>query len=203
MDKCAETTRRIEMSFDFQYARLTKNLANVLFVVITALAFFSTEVNAFPVFCSDIASVPNHVLTGCQIDDDQVPMTDEPLVETPPSFSYPYDLAFMLSTQPKNGQLFHVGRNALNRDANAKKKGKSSKGDVDRQSAADNASKNENEVSTSKLLSQEETWYTMPLDKDGTYLFFGDFNEKDEKMTFKEEDELLPEGIGIGKKWQF
>jgi hypothetical protein len=43
----------------------------------------------------------------------------------------------------------------------------------------------------------------MRIDQDGTYLFFGDVPGMDDMMTNGDEDDFMPDGVGIGKRWRF
>ena len=58
-------------------------------------------------------------------------------------------------------------------------------------------------------ITKDENWYYMNVDRDGTYLFFGDPEQLDQSdrwdrwATSETPDEGLPKGIGIGKRWHF
>ena len=175
----------------------------VLFLIVSLLAMAPLNANAFPVFCSDMASATDRELTDCQSNvapstrQDASPHAITEMDGTPSSIDE------MLSMTPKNRQLFHVGREALAEDRDEKKEGDSSAGATEKQTAAAAEVNINSSAATSEFLFSDKHWYYMNIDQDGTYLFFGDMLEADELTTGMDEDDFIPHGIGIGKKWRF
>ena len=46
-------------------------------------------------------------------------------------------------------------------------------------------------------------WIELEIDKDGTYLFFGDVDDAEPALLGPPEEHILPGGIGLSKKWHF
>jgi len=175
----------------------------VLFLVVGFFMATSWNANAFPVFCSDIKLYKESMLTGCDLNAEllNLPYGSRRLIALADGASEAIEA--LLATAPKNRALFHVGRVALSPDnggkrdngqpANVDEKQKESKVAVDLHSSD----------AASGFLDQDEGWYYMNIDQDGTYLFFGDLPDTDDMMTSEDEDNFMPDGVGIGKRWRF
>ena len=175
----------------------------VLFLVVGFFMATSWNANAFPVFCSDIKLYKESMLTGCDLNAEllNLPYGSRRLIALADGASEAIEA--LLATAPKNRALFHVGRVALSPDnggkrdngqpANVDEKQKESKVAVDLHSSG----------AASGFLDQDEGWYYMNIDQDGTYLFFGDLPDTDDMMTSGDEDNFMPDGVGIGKRWRF
>ena len=179
------------------------HLRKVLFLIVFLLTMVSQDANAFPDFCSDIDSVPDRVLTGCQFNAvPSAPQDGSPLaVIVVGDVSSPIDA--MLSMTPKNRQLFQIGREAISADQDEKKENAYSPGVTQKPTVSDGKVAIKPSDTASEILLRDEHWYYMNIDKEGTYLFFGDVRDTDEPMTNVEDEDFLPDGIGIGKRWQF
>jgi len=175
----------------------------VLFLVVGFFMATSWNANAFPVFCSDIKLYKESMLTGCDLNAEllNLPYGSRRLIALADGASEAIEA--LLATAPKKRALFHVGRVALSPDnggkrdngqpANVDEKQKESKVAVDLHSSD----------AASGFLDQDEGWYYMNIDQDGTYLFFGDLPDTDDMMTSGDEDNFMPDGVGIGKRWRF
>ena len=95
------------------------------------------------------------------------------------------DLEALLGDTPKNERLFHVGR--LPRLAGAKDQTPAA-------AAAEDLIQDERAASD---------WIELEIDKDGTYLFFGDVDDAEPALLGPPEEHILPGGIGLSKKWHF
>jgi len=95
------------------------------------------------------------------------------------------DVEGLLHDAPKNGRLFNVGR--LPKSAAAKDQATG---------AADENSLGQDERAASD-------WIELEIDKDGTYLFFGDADDAGPAMLGPPEEHMMPGGIGLTKKWHF
>lgn len=175
-------------------------------VLLLMVGFFMAtrwNANAFPVFCSDIKSYKESMLTGCDLNDGllNLPYGSRRVITLADGASEAIEA--LLVTAPKNRVLFHVGRVALSagnggkRDngqpANVDEKQKESKVAVDLHLSD----------AAPGFIDQDEGWYYMTIDQDGTYLFFGDLPDTDDMMTNGDEDDFMPDGVGIGKRWRF
>lgn len=178
-------------------------LKKVLFLIVLLVALGHLDAKAFPVYCSDSASAPDRVVTGGQFNVASSTLQDAPPRATSVMDGTPYSIDEMLSMTPKNRQLFHVGREALTEDRDEKKEDDSSAGAAEKQTASAAEANTNPSDAISEFLLRDEHWYYMNIDQDGTYLFFGDMREGDESTTGMDEDDFLPDGIGIGKKWRF
>jgi hypothetical protein len=171
-----------------------KHLKKVFFLIVLLVTMVSPDANAFPDFCSDITSAPDRVLTGCQFNATPLALQDVPLLEVTAVGDASPPIDAMLSMAPKNRELFRIGRETISDDQDEKKENAYSPGVTEKQTVSDTAS---------EILLRDEHWFYMNIDKEGTYLFFGDVGDMDEPMTNMDKDDLLPDGIGIGKRWQF
>lgn len=178
-------------------------LKKVLFLVVALVVLMPLDTNAFPVFCSDMASAPDRVLTGCQFNVVPPTLQDAPPHAVTVAGGASYPIEAMLSMTPKNRQLFQVGRGAIADDQDEEKKNGSSAGATEKQTAMTVAADRNPSDATSEVLLRDEHWYYMNIDQEGTYLFFGDMLKEDESTTGMDEDDFIPDGIGIGKKWRF
>jgi hypothetical protein len=97
----------------------------------------------------------------------------------------PLDLDGLLDDAPKNDRLFHVGR--LPRPAVAK--------DLPPGAAAVEGLNQDERLSSD--------WIELEIDKDGTYLFFGDVDDAGPTLLGPPEEHMMPGGIGLSKKWRF
>jgi len=175
----------------------------VLFLMLGLLLAARWDANAFPVFCSDIKPYKESMLTGCDLNAGllNLPYGSRRMIALADGTSEAIEA--LLATARENRALFHVGRLALspdnggNRDngqsANVDEKQKESKVAVDLHSSD----------AASGFLDQDEGWYYMNIDQEGTYLFFGDLPDTDDMMTNGDEDDFMPDGVGIGKRWRF
>ena len=188
---------------------VARDLANSLqkTLVLTLLLALSAvlDAHAAPIFCSDLTFTPDHVLTGCQTDTRPIWLPATSPNEDVERYGDLDAIDAILSSKPQKPQLFQIGRHALAEDRednieNTPPGGTTQVG----QAAADGEQVSLFNLNTESL-SQDERWYYMNIDQDGTYLFFGDgeMPEADEPGANPADDELVPEGIGIGKKWYF
>lgn len=191
--------QRYKVAHGFVY-----RLKNVLLlIVLLPVAMVPFDANAFPVFCSDITAAPYRELTGCQFD--VFPSlahgasSHSIIVAGKESFS----IDVMLSRTPKNPQLFHIGPGVIDDDQNGKAEESSSAGEAEKHLAVGLDADPDATDATSESLHRDDNWYYMNIDQDGTHLFFGDMPEVGQPSTSREEDDFLPDGIGIGKKWHF
>lgn len=191
------------IQFDILIIVFMRRLKKVLLLLVPLIAMASLDANAFPVFCSDIASAPDRVLTGCQFNAAPSTPQDASSNKIAVVGGVSDSIDDMVSMTPKNRQLFHVGRDALSDDLDQQKKGGSSPGATEKQTASAAVVDTNPSDAASEFLRRDEDWYYMNIDQDGTYLFFGDMLEEDESTTGMDEDEFLPDGIGIGKRWRF
>jgi hypothetical protein len=167
------------------------------------MAMVPLDANAFPVFCSDITSAPYRELTGCQFDAFPSNMQSafiRPIAEAGRTSD---EIDEMLSRTPKNPQLFHIGPGVIDDNQNGKAEESSPAGEAEKQLAVGLDVAPEASESTSKSLHRDDNWYYMNIDQDGTHLFFGDVPEVGEPTSGGNDDDFLPDGIGIGKKWHF
>jgi hypothetical protein len=175
-------------------------------LLLLMVGFFMTTrggANAFPIFCSDIKPYNESMLTGCDLKAGPLNMPyGSPRVIAPVEGASEA-IEALVATATKNRALFHVGRVALS----AGKGGKRDNGkpaDVgDKQKAPEVAVDLHSSDAASGFLDQDEGWYYMRIDQDGTYLFFGDVPGMDDMMTNGDEDDFMPDGVGIGKRWRF
>lgn len=194
-----------------QSVAATSDLANFLrkTLTLTLLLAFSTvfDAHSAPLFCSDLTSTstPDHVLTGCQTDTRPMWLSATSPDDDAERYRDLDAIDAILFSKPQKPQLFQIGRHALAEDRednieNAPPGGTTQVG---------HATVDGEQVSLFNLntesLSQDERWYYMNIDQDGTYLFFGDgeMPEADEPGGNPADEELVPDGIGIGKKWYF
>ena len=180
-----------------------KHLKKVFFLIVLLVTMVSPDANAFPDFCSDITSAPDRVLTGCQFNATPLALQDVPLLEVTVVGDASPPIDAMLSMAPKNRELFRIGRETISDDQDEKKENAYSPGVTEKQTASDGEVAIRPSDTASEILLRDEHWFYMNIDKEGTYLFFGDVGDMDEPMTNMDEDDLLPDGIGIGKRWQF
>jgi hypothetical protein len=175
-------------------------------VLCLMVGFFMTtswNANAFPVFCSDIKPYKESMLTGCDLNAGplNLPYGSSRVIAFADGASEAIEA--IVATAPKNRTLFHVGRVALS----AGKGGKRDNGqpaDVgDKQKAPEVAVDLHSPDAAPGFLDQDEGWYYMRIDQDGTYLFFGGVPGMDDMMTNGDEDDVMPDGVGIGKRWRF
>jgi len=179
------------------------HLKSAFLLIVPLIAMASLDANAFPIFCSDIAFAPDRVLTGCQFDgvSSNPPSASSRPVMVGEGASYPIDE--MLSRTPKNRQLFHFGPDVIVNDQDGKEENDLSAGVTEKQMAvAVDADLNASGAAFESL-HRDQNWYYMNIDQDGTHLFFGDIPEVGEPTTNMDDDDYLPDGIGIGKKWHF
>ena len=175
-------------------------------VLCLMVGFFTTtswNANAFPVFCSDIKPYKESMLTGCDLNAGplNLPYGSRRVIALADGASEAIEA--LVATAPKNRALFRVGRVALS----AGKGGKRDDGqpaDVgDKQKAPEIAVDIHSSDAASGFLDQDEGWYYIRIDQDGTYLFFGGVPGMDDMMTKADEDDFMPDGVGIGKRWRF
>ena len=175
----------------------------VLFLMVGFFMATSWNANAFPVFCSDIKSYKESMLTGCDLNAGPLNMPYGSPRVIDPVEGASEAIEALVATAPKNRALFHVGRVALS----AGKGGKRDNGqpaDVgDKQKAPEDAVDLHASDAASGFLDQDEGWYYMRIDQDGTYLFFGGVSGMDDMMTNGDEDDFMPDGVGSGKRWRF
>jgi hypothetical protein len=94
----------------------------------------------------------------------------------------------LLATTPKNRALFHVGRVALS-DGKDGKRDNGQPADLgEKQKEPKLAGDLHSSDAASGFLDQDEGWYYMNIDQDGTYLFFGDLPDTDDMMTNGDEE---------------
>lgn len=191
------------IQFDIQIIVFMRRLKKVLLWLVPLVVMASLEANAFPVFCSDIASAPDRVLTGCQFNTAHLMPQDASYHKGTVVGGASDSIDEMVSMTPKNLQLFHVGRDALSDHQDQQKESGSSPGATGKQMASAVGVDINPADAASEVLRRDEDWYYMNIDQDGTYLFFGDMPEAGDANTNLYEDDFLPDGIGIGKRWQF
>jgi len=195
-------------SFDIR-ATADRSIPAVLYLClmasITVLLLAAPSAKAVPLFCSDISHFPYGLLTGCN------PDATSSAAGTGGGYASGGALyqdssavdALLFQTHPN--PLVQVGPNGLTDAPESKVSDEipHAKGTTKATPAQSDASSPGAFAST---VTKGETWYTMNVDPDGTYLFFGDpeeLDKLDEWSTSKTPDDGLPKGIGIGKKWQF
>jgi hypothetical protein len=175
----------------------------VLCMLVGFFVATSLNANAFPVFCSDIKPYKESMLTGCNPNAGPLNLTYGSRRVIALADGASEAIEAIVATAPKNPALFHVGRVALS----AGKDGKGENGQTadlgDKQKAPEVAVDLHSSDAASGFLDQDEGWYYMRIDQDGTYLFFGDVPGMDDMMTNGDEDDVMPDGIGIGKRWRF
>jgi hypothetical protein len=171
------------------------------------LAVAAPSAKAVPLFCSDISHFPNGLLTGCNLDN------ASPFAGT--AGEYPSGGIFpgasqavdVLLSQAHQNPLVQVGPDGLTDETPEGKVPDEiphDKGALEGISAPPDATTSLGD--TASTFNKSETWYTMNVDSDGTYLFWGDpeqLDKLDEWSTSEAPDDGLPKGIGIGKKWHF
>jgi hypothetical protein len=192
------------LQLDILTAFFKNHLKKVFFLIVLLVTTVFQDANAFPDYCSDIASAPpDRVLTGCRFNTVLSASQDaSPLAITVVGdVSSPIDA--MLSMTPKNPRLFQVGREAIPDDQDEKKGSTSSPGVTKKPTASDGEAAIKPSDTASEPLLQDDHWLYMNIDNEGTYLFFGDMRDADEPLTNLDEEGLLPDGIGIGKRWWF
>ncbi len=175
----------------------------VLFLVVGFFMTTSWNANAFPVFCSDIKSYKESMLTGCDLNAGllNLPYGSHRVITLADGASEAIEA--LVATAPKNRALFHVGRVALS-GGKGEKRDSGQPADVgDKQKAPEVAVDLYSSDAASGFLDQDEGWYYMNIDEDGTYLFFGGVPGMDDMMTNGDEDDFMPDGVGIGKRWRF
>ena len=92
---------------------------------------------------------------------------------------------------------------ALSDDRGEKKDNGSSSDVVEKQTKSEVAMDLHSSDAASGFLDQNEGWYYMNIDQDGTYLFFGDRPDTDDMRTGADEGDFMPDGVGIGNRWRF
>jgi len=175
----------------------------ILFLMVGLLMATSWNANAFPVFCSDIKFYKESMLTGCDLDAGSLnlPYGSRPVTALTDGASEAIEA--IMATAPKNRALLHVGRVALFTGKGGKTDNGQPAAVGDKQKATEVAVDLHSSDAASGFLDQDEGWYYMRIDQDGTYLFFGGVPGVDDMITNGDEDDVMPDGVGIGKRWRF
>lgn len=175
----------------------------VLFLMLGFLMTTRWDANAFPVFCSDIEPYKESILTGCNLSAGllSLPYGSPRVIALVDGASETIDA--LLAITPKNRSLFQVGRVALADGRVGKKDNGPPAAAGEKQKESEVAADRHSSDAASGFLDQDEGWYYMNIDRDGTYLFFGDLPNTDDMMTNGNEDDFMPDGVGIGKRWRF
>lgn len=192
------------LQIDISTVFLKNHLINVFFLIVLLVTMVFQDAQAFPDNCRDIAAAPpDCVLTECQ--SNTAPSASKDVF--PPEITAVGDEASpidaMLSMTPKNPRLFQVGRAVISEDQDEKKENTSPPGATEKPTASDGEAAVKPSDTDSGALLRDDNWLYMNIDKEGTYLFFGDMRDADEPLTNLDEEGLLPEGLGIGKRWWF
>lgn len=175
----------------------------VLFLVVGFFMATSWNANAFPVFCSDINLYQEGMLTGCDLNADPLSLTYGSPRVIALGDGAPEAIEVLFVITPKNRSLFQVGRVALS-DGKDGKRDNGQPADLgEKQKESKLAGDLHSSDAASEFLDQDEGWYYMNIDQDGTYLFFGDLPDTDDMMTNGDESDFMPDGVGIGKRWRF
>jgi len=170
------------------------------------LAVAAPSAQAVPLFCSDIRHVPDVLLTGCNLDAASPLAGMSGRYDSRRRSSGDFQEVDALPLQLHRNPLVQVGPNGLTDEPSEESVSDEIQGNretMKRISAPPDATSLRDLPST---VNKGETWYTMNVDSDGTYLFLGDpeqLDKLDEWSTSEAPDDGLPKGIGIGKKWHF
>lgn len=161
----------------------------------------AAESSSVPIFCIDITEKPTLALTGCG---DGIIRSHLPPAPAAPA-AWP---DMVISGEPQTHERFgdpplvQVGPKALIRVADAAGPQGSAAGRKG-SSPSGNAPPSRSPASPFGLLTPGDRWTYLHLDQDGTYLFLGESPPTVEQIPFADENDPLPDGIGIGKKWRF
>jgi hypothetical protein len=160
--------------------------------------------DAAPLFCWDISGPPGLFLTGCDAG------AGAPRAETvwPPAEggedSDDLVVETLLSGPPQDQLLVQVGPAALEDAQGPGNETADTSADAVQPAKAAPGVNDALEDSPAALLTQDDHWLYMNLDRDGTYLFLGGLDEMDDKLRPDDAPETtFPDGIGIGKRWRF
>jgi hypothetical protein len=189
----------------FSLRALSQHLTRVLaFSAWVLLVPAGYEAGAFPVFCNDMTWISNRVLTGCQPqENDLFPSEEHAVPATGDKGKSSDGIDAILTPRPLNRQIFQVGRHGLPKASSEAAEETAGHTETGESKGAAGGSGGTTVSSAVGGLTYDERWYYMALDKDGTYLFIGDAVDGPDPANVADENQLLPDGIGIGKKWRF
>lgn len=112
----------------------------------------------------------------------------------------------LLNPQPKNEFLYHIGpalQEGEPHGAESRAAGQAHRASTQNIEAENGPSAESNHIEDEFAPAQDD-WIQMDIDQEGTYLFFGESDDADEKlMNPTEMRGLIDSGLGIGKKWHF
>jgi hypothetical protein len=160
---------------------------------------------AAPIFCTDLTFTPDRMLTGCPTSAGPALPMAAASRENTQRYANLDTMERIFPPKPRQPQLFQVGRRALVEDRLENEHNAASQG-LPSEKRAPGREKRENQFGLdSQSLSQDGRWHYMNIDDEGNYIFFGDSDRRDsdEPGAILEDEDLLPGGFGIGKKWRF
>jgi hypothetical protein len=157
---------------------------------------------AVPLFCIDLSDLPSQALTGCGNER----TSGDSLAWPPfaPAIIDPVAQSGAVLSRPPAGDrsLVRVGRKAL-AEAPGSKGRQRAAADFKSEMSPRDASQSLAPETASGLREPQDDWIFLHLHQDGTYLFLGASANIHAQIPFAVDDDLLPDGIGIGKKWPF
>jgi hypothetical protein len=172
------------------------------------LAVGIPSAKAVPLFCSDVVHYAERLLTGCGPDSDPSITGMGAYLPREASTGASHEIDALLSRTRPN-PLVQVGPNGLTDEPLAGKATDDERHDGEALKGIPAQADENAEKSFQSTISKDENWYYMNVDRDGTYLFFGDperlaqLDQLGEWPTAETPDDGLPKGIGIGKRWRF
>jgi hypothetical protein len=163
---------------------------------------------AVPLFCSDVVHYAERLLTGCGPDSNPSLTGMGAYLPREASTGASHEIDALLSRARPN-PLVQVGPNVLADEPLAAKATDEIRHDREALKGISGLADENAEKSFQSTITKDENWYYMNVDRDGTYLFFGDperFDQLDqlgEWPASETPDDGLPKGVGIGKRWRF